>query len=189
MSDSTNLVDFEHLQQYHNALNDDINTKLYGKSDSDHQHSLIHCRVSNSATHVSVEDYTRLAGYRRCDARANASGTVTLNCTNYSMFYLDLVGETTIILDNPKTTVTVNTSGDNIDKYMNMSDYATKAREIKVILKNPGSKTIHWPSNVVWMDGDPVYSGTGNDNKVDVADLFTADGSIWFAHLLKNFSV
>jgi len=175
---SDNLVTFENLQRYHNQLEtkitQELNEKVSASQFRNHTHELANLTVSNDARPTTLADINRLAGFRMCSIDENAMGSIQLNTNNYDMFYLVLAGSVTIsILDVPTDASITN-------------NRSTLARHIKVIIKNP-SKGITWPDSVVWMNG--IEPGTSGNNSVDIVDMFTPNGEVWFANTLKSWTL
>lgn len=183
MSDN-NLVNFGNLKKYDQLNNYKINKKFRtldsGKSNVGHNHSLKDLDEDDEHKTISRSDLNRLAGFRRCDINANASGNVKLNSNKYDMFYLILTGPVTISIINDRTDAILDETETN----------NTYARHIKVIIKNP-SQGVIWPidePSVVWINGELPVPSEG-ENSVDIVDLFTPDGQIWFGNYMKKWII
>ena len=179
---SDKIVTFENLEAYDQKIKAKMSTELSKKVNtaaySVHSHALKDIEIDNMHMPTNKVDTDRTAGFRKCLTDNNASGPIQINTNNYDMVYLTLSGAVTIELTNT-----------DFDPSEDANLYrGSKARHIKIIVKNP-SAGITWPSSVVWIDekNPPTYT-SGND-KIDVIDLFTPDGDIWFANIMQSWSL
>lgn len=176
MSDS--LVTFENLQHYDSKIKTKISELVSDRAPAIHSHELSRIIQSDEYRTTNLADINRLAGFRMCETKVNVSGPVQLNTNNFDMFYLTLSGAITSmqILDTATDAAIENSR-------------STLARHIKIIIKNP-SAGITWPSSIVWMNGTaPSYPSGYTDADVDVFDLFTPDGEIWFGHYMQKWTI
>ena len=183
MSDR-NLVTFGNLKHYNDKLNENLEIRFHGKADDPHHHDLAEMGTDINHLPTKQSDINRLSAFRRCYINDSATGNVPLDSTHYDMFYLQLTGRVTLEIKN-----------ENTDPAEEKTDN-TYARHIKVIIKNP-SRGVDWSfignisseqPELLWMNGTE-YTPTTGDNSVDVFDLFTPDGVVWFGNFMKSWTL
>lgn len=176
------LITFDNLRYYDQKMKAKVSGQLQEKVDkydyNSHNHDLSACRADLLHTTSTVVDNARTAGFRKCKTVTSANGTVEIDTNVYDMAYLTLSGTVTITLLDTEF------DGARADNFYRGS----LARHIKIIIKNPTAGSINWPESVVWInDETPTY--TSGSNKVDVIDLFTPDGEVWFANIMKSWTL
>jgi len=170
------LVTFNNLKYYDSKLRTYITNEGTKKSPINHSHALYELETDPSHTITTQVDIDRTAGFRKCLQKNYAQGIVQINTNIYDMVYLELSEPVTIeLLDI------------NFDPAEDLNR-GSKARHIKIIIKNP-SAGITWPDNVVWIDENNPPTYTSGNDKVDVVDLFTPDGTVWFANIMKSWTL
>ena len=179
---SDKLLTFENLESYDQQIKTKISQELARKVNKSvydiHSHELKDLADDTQHKLTNQVDIDRTTGFRRCLTDNNASGPIQINTNNYDMAYLTLSGAISIQLKD----VDFDPSEDS-NLYR-----GSKARHIKIIVKNP-SAGITWPSSVVWINENNPPTYTSGSDKVDVIDLFTPDGDIWFANIMQSWSL
>lgn len=170
MSDK-NLIDFSGLRYYTEKIKDYItNVALYSKADAVHSHSLSQIELPVGTTVIPATDVTRVKGFRNCYIPDNTSGSISVNTDIYDMVYIEMTGAV------------------NISLVVDKVNSPTTARYLKVILKNPRHGVV-WndSANIKWMNSESEPTYTQEEDKVDIIDLVTANGTTWFASISKNY--